>query len=226
MRIFARYLWDRGLPSGPDFAISTPGGPVTAHVLDGRGGRIAMDMGRLTFDSQAVPVAGVAREVIEERVVLADQELRITAVGIGNPHCVVFVDEAAPGPAGLDQLVALAHQVGPQLECLSLFPRHTNVQFAQAIDRHTLRIAIWERGAGYTLASGTSSCAASGASIRTGRCQSPVTVVMPGGSMLVEVAEDWSARLTGTVAPVCEGEISQEVMGPDVAASRARLAEG
>lgn len=212
LRIFARYLWDRGLPPGPDFEISTPGGPVTAHVLDGSGSRIAMDMGRLTFNSQAVPVAGVAREVIEERVSLPSQELRITAVGIGNPHCVVFLDQAAPIPAGFDHLVDLAHRLGPQLECLPLFPKHTNVQFVQAVDLHTLRIAIWERGAGYTLASGTSSCAAAGAAIRTGRCQSPVTVVMPGGSMLVEVAADWSVRLTGTVAPVCEGEISQEVL--------------
>ena len=79
------------------------------------------------------------------------------------------------------------------------------MQFAQVIDRHTLRIAIWERGAGYTLASGTSSCAAAGAAIRTGRCDSPVTVQMPGGEMLVEVAADGSVRLTGTVERCAAG---------------------
>jgi diaminopimelate epimerase len=94
------------------------------------------------------------------------------------------------------------------LEHLPLFPNRTNVQFARTLDRHTLRIEIWERGAGYTLASGTSSCAAAGAAIRTGRCESPVTVGMPGGEMLVEIADDWSVRLTGTVGLVCEGEVS------------------
>jgi diaminopimelate epimerase len=212
LRIFARYLWDLGLPPGPDFTISTPAGVVTAHVLDRQGGQIAMDMGALTFSSRSVPVAGETREVIEEPVRLRDRELRMTAVGIGNPHCVVFADQTSSGPAGLDHLVAMAQSLGQQLECLPLFPNRTNVQFAQALDAHTLRIAIWERGAGYTLASGTSSCAAAGAAIRTGRCQSPVTVVMPGGSMLVEVAPDWSVRLTGTVAPVCKGKISPEVV--------------
>ena len=102
--------------------------------------------------------------------------------------------------------------VGPKLEHLPLYPHRTNVQFAQAIDLHTLRIEIWERGAGYTLASGTSSCAAAGAAIRTGRCASPVTVQMPGGTMLVEVDADWAARLTGTVDFVCSGELGSSLL--------------
>ena len=144
-------------------------------------------------------MAGARREVVEEPLTLNGATYRFTAATIGNPHCVVFVDRPA---------AALAHELGPQLEHLSIFPHRTNVQFAQALDRHTLQIEIWERGAGYTLASGTSSCAAAAAAIRTGRCASPVTVVMPGGSMLVEIAEDWSVRLTGTVMPVCTGELT------------------
>ena len=107
-------------------------------------------------------------------------------------------------------LPELAHTLGPALEHLPLYPNRTNVQFARPLNRHTLEIAIWERGAGYTLASGSSSCAAAGAAIRTGRCASPVTVRMPGGEMLVEIAEDWSVRLTGTVAFVCRGELHVE----------------
>ena len=106
----------------------------------------------------------------------------------------------------------LAQSVGPKLEHLPLYPHRTNVQFAQAIDLHTLRIEIWERGAGYTLASGTSSCAAAGAAIRTGRCASPVTVQMPGGTMLVEVDADWAARLTGSVDFVCSGELGSSLL--------------
>ncbi len=210
LRIFARYLWDRRLPQGPEFTIRTPGGDVTAHLLDASGTRIAMDMGQLSFDSRRVPVSGAPRDVLDEEVSVGAETLRINAVTIGNPHCVVFLDGANAALArkfgGLSRELALT--IGPQLETLSLYPAKTNVQFAEVVDRHTLRMEIWERGAGYTLASGSSSCAAAGAAIRTGRCQSPVTVRMPGGEMLVEVGADWSAKLTGTVEPVCVGELT------------------
>ena len=122
---------------------------------------------------------------------------------------MVFLDAQTPEVrAELGGLTAaLAHRLGPDLEHLPLYLNRTNVQFAEAADLHTLRIEIWERGAEYTLASGTSSCAAAGAAIRTGRCASPVTVQMPGGEMRVEVAPDWSVRLTGTVEFVCYGEV-------------------
>ncbi len=218
LRIFARYLWDRRLPAGPDFALDTPGGPVLAHVLDAAGERIALEMGQITFASAEIPLTGPAREVIEEQVAVAGRSVRITAVGIGNPHCVVFVDaqtfEVAEDPStdSGQALEGLAQVLGPELERLPLFPNRTNVQFAQVIGPHDLRIAIWERGAGYTLASGTSSCAAAAAAIRTGHCASPVTVHMPGGALLVEISPDWAARLTGTVAPVCRGELSEDVL--------------
>jgi diaminopimelate epimerase len=209
LRIFARYLWDRGLPAGPEFDILTPGGAVTAHVLDAAGAHIAVDMGRLSFLSADIGVTGAARELVDEVVIVAGLPLRIVGATIGNPHCVIFLDAQAPEvQAELGGLTAaLAHRLGPDLEHLPLYPNRTNVQFAQAVDRHTLRIEIWERGAEYTLASGTSSCAAAGAAVRTGRCTSPVTVQMPGGEMRVEVAPDWSVRLTGTVAFVCCGEV-------------------
>ncbi len=214
LRIFARYLWDRGLPAGPDFTLDTPAGPVIAHILDTAGARIALEMGRISFASAEIPLAGPAREVIEERVEIAGRAVRITAVGIGNPHCVVFVDQPTFEVADtqtfevFEDLEGLAQTLGPHLERLPLYPNRTNVQFAQVIGPHDLRIAIWERGAGYTLASGTSSCAAAGAAIRTGRGVSPVTVHMPGGAMLVEIGADWTARLTGTVAPVCQGQVA------------------
>ena len=210
LRIFAHYLWDRRLPSGPDFAILTPGGLVTAHVLDAQGTHIAMDMGQLSFLSADLGMAGPAREVVDEEVTVAGLRLRIVAVTIGNPHCVVFTDAQAPeAQVEMGGLSAeLAHRLGPDLEHLTLYPNRTNVQFAQVVDPHTLRIEIWERGAAYTLASGTSSCAAAGAAIRTCRCVSPVTVQMPGGEMRVEVAPDWSVRLTGTVEFVCSGEVA------------------
>ena len=209
LRIFARYLWDRGLPTGPDFDILTPGGTVTAHVLDAQGTQIAMDMGRLSFLSTDIGIDRPAREVLGEEVTVAGFSMRIVGATIGNPHCVVFLDAQTPEvQAEFGGLTAtLAHRLGSSLEHLPLYPNRTNVQFAQVVDPHTLRIEIWERGAEYTLASGTSSSAAAGAAIRTGRCASPVTVQMPGGEMRVEVSPDWSARLTGTVEFVCSGEV-------------------
>ena len=214
LRIFARYLWDQRLPAGTDFDIDTPGGRVTAHVLDAAGSRIAMDMGRLSFDSREIGLAGSARTVIEEAVEVGGRQVRITAVTIGNPHCIVFADGQSADVAAdfADPSAELAQSVGPKLEYLPLYPQRTNVQFAQVIDLHTLRIEIWERGAGYTLASGTSSCAAAGAAIRTGRCASPVTVQMPGGTMLVEVDADSAARLTGTVDFVCSGKLGSSLL--------------
>ena len=205
LRIFARYLWDQGLPRGRNFEILTPAGPVTAHLLDDRGSKIAMDMGAATFEARAMGLVTEEDEIIERELMVAERAVKATAVSVGNPHCVVFeVDGEAPEDA--EALKELSQTLGPQLEYAPLYPKRTNVQFARVVDAHRLEIAIWERGAGYTLASGTSSCAAAAAAIRTGRCQSPVTVRMPGGEMLVEIDEDWHARLTGTVSRVCKGE--------------------
>lgn len=209
LRIFARYLWDRRLPSGPTFSISTPGGLVSARLLDDQASRIAMDLGQASFDSRKIPVSGAPREVLDEEVSVAGRTLRINAVTLGNPHCVVFLDGANTGLAsehgGLGRRLAVG--LGPELERLPLYPQRTNVQFVEVVDRHTLRMEIFERGAGYTLASGTSSCAAAAVAVRSGRCESPVTVKMPGGELLVEVATDFSVRLTGSVSPVWEGRL-------------------
>jgi diaminopimelate decarboxylase len=214
LRIFARYLWDRGQTSGAQFVLKTPAGPVTAHVLDAAGSMIGLEMGRISFDSVQIPVAGPRREVIREPLTLGDRQIRFTAVTIGNPHCVVFADDLIPEGMEVYEssstwLTRLAQELGPAIECLPLFPNRTNVQFVRVVDRHTLVLAIWERGAGYTLASGTSSCAAAAAAIRLGLCDSPVTVEMPGGSAVIEITADGLTRLTGPVAQVFTGELSQ-----------------
>jgi diaminopimelate decarboxylase len=213
LRIFARYLWDRGLASGAEFVLNTPVGPVTAHILDATGSMIGLEMGRISFDSQQIPVAGPRREVIREWITLGDRQIRVTAVTIGNPHCVVIADDLTPegtefGESSGTSLTRLAQELGPALECLPMFPNRTNVQFVRVVDRHTLVLAIWERGAGYTLASGTSSCAAAAAAIRLGLCDSPVTVEMPGGSAVIEITGDGLTRLTGPVDQVFTGELS------------------
>jgi diaminopimelate epimerase len=130
----------------------------------------------------------------------AGEIFRITAVSVGNPHCVLFDDN-------LDAI----HAIGPVLETAPAFPNRTNVQIVRVVDEHTIEIAIWERGAGYTLASGTSASAAAGAAVRTGRCQSPVAVRMAGGTATVAIAEDWQVVLTGTVTAVFQGSLAPEM---------------
>ena len=125
-----------------------------------------------------------------------------TAVSVGNPHCVVFVDH-------LD--TDACKRVGPLIERHPAFPQRTNVQFARVVSRETLEILIWERGAGYTLASGTSSCGAASAAVRNGLCaHGRVQVRMPGGELTIEVRPDWSLRLDGPVEEVYQGALSAE----------------
>jgi diaminopimelate epimerase len=206
LRIFARYLWDRRLVGCAPFRVTTPGGQVSCQVTDG-GRSVVVDMGRVRFGSADVPVAGPPRDVLSEPLVVQGVRLEYSAATIGNPHCVLLrqcVSEAE------------ARALGPLIETDARFPNRTNVQFVQILDRRNIRIEIWERGAGYTLASGSSSCAAAAVANRLGLCDSAVTVHMPGGSLAIEVGDDFLVRMTGPVAKVADCHLSDEVFLPEV----------
>jgi diaminopimelate epimerase len=206
LRIFAKYLWDHGHAHGrKTFTVDTRGGVVecTCHERDGRVNFVTVEMGRATFRALDIPMNGPDREVVSVPLQLADgRTLTATAVSVGNPHCVVFVDR-------LDE--ADVRALGPQLERHPAFPQRTNVQFARVAGRDAVDILIWERGAGYTLASGSSSCGAAAAAVRNGLCDhGRVTVRMPGGTLVIEVRADWSLRLEGPVEEVYTGRLSEE----------------
>jgi diaminopimelate epimerase len=201
LRIFARYLWDKGRVEGEPFTIMTPGGKVTAQVHGGAR-VVSVDMGQISFDSLKIPVEGPPREVLNEVLHVRDQAFRYCAATIGNPHCVILDRQVTPEEA---------QHWGPGIERDPRFPNRTNVQFMRVLDRSHIQIEIWERGAGYTLASGSSSCAAAAVAHRLDRCDAEITVKMPGGSMDVVINPDWSVRLTGAVTCVCEGLISEEL---------------
>jgi len=150
LRIFSRYLWDQGMVRDKPFTIGTLGGEVRAQVHKG-GKDVTLDMGTLSFDSTLIPVEGPPREVINETILVEGEELRFCAATVGNPHCVILRDELSAEET---------KKWGPLIEVDPRFPNRTNVQFAKILDRGNIQIEIWERGAGYTLASGTSSCAA------------------------------------------------------------------
>ncbi len=183
------------MPASP-FALHTPAGTVAVRVLAPDGSRVAVAMGAVRFDSAHIPMTGPPREVLREALTVDGETLTVSAANVGNPHCVVPVDDPTP---------ALARRLGPLIEHHASFPQRTNVQFLAAVERHRIRIEIWERGAGYTLASGTSSCAAAAVACRLGLCESPVTVEMPGGRLEITLDADFHAELEGPVRAVSRG---------------------
>ncbi|MSU70107.1 MAG: diaminopimelate epimerase [Opitutaceae bacterium] len=200
-RIFARFLWDQEFAQRPSLTIETPGGTVQAHTKDA-GRLITMDMGQVSFSSDRIPVTGSVREVINEKVKVLDREFTYCAATIGNPHCVITLPEIS---------AALAVKYGPALETHAFFPNRTNVQFLQVLDRRNIRIEIWERGAGHTLASGTSSSASAAVAHKLGLIDRQVTVHMPGGTIGIEIGNGFSIIMTGTVNKVAEGTMHPEL---------------
>ncbi|PYI85073.1 MAG: diaminopimelate epimerase [Verrucomicrobia bacterium] len=201
LRIFSRYLWDQKAVGTGEFSVETLGGPVKATVLD-RGKTVRVEMGRVSFWSDAIPVIGNRREVINEKIQAADKTFTFCAATIGNPHCVVPSPEVTP---------ELARRYGPLLETHPSFPKRTNVQFMKVLDRANIQIEIWERGAGYTLASGSSSSAAAAVARKLGVCDSAITVHMPGGELSIQIGDDYSISMTGPVTKVADGIMAEEL---------------
>lgn len=203
LRIFVRYAFEAGYVVDQPFAISTRGGIVTARALDADAAMIEVDMGAPSFHSRDIPMSGPEREVVDEPLTVGGEELRVTCVSMGNPHCVVF---------GAEVSAETAQRLGPLLERADCFPNRTNAQFARPLSRDTLEIQIWERGAGYTLASGSSSCAAASAARRLGLVGDQVEVRMPGGSLRVAFLPDGRALLTGPVAGIAHGYFHRDLL--------------
>jgi diaminopimelate epimerase len=201
LRIFSRYLWDLKVVGPDEFAIQTDGGLVRSTVFDG-GRMVRVEMGKVSFDSDKIPVTGAKREVINEQVTAGGRQFTFCAATIGNPHCVLPLPEIS---------AKLAHEFGPLLETHSYFPRKTNVQFLKVLDRANIQIEIWERGAGYTLASGSSSSAAAAVAHKLGLVDRSLSVHCPGGVIKIEIRDGFDILMTGSVTKVSEGVISPEI---------------
>lgn len=201
VRIFAKYLRDAGYIQKKNCVIETMGGDVEVHFLNEEGSMLRVSMGKTTFDSDKIPMAGAIREVVNEPMRFAGKQWNITCVSIGNPHCII------PVPRVSRELVEV---LGPIVESAASFPNRVNVQIMEVVDRNRIRIEIYERGAGYTLASGTSSCAAAVAAYRLGLTDRRMVVEMPGGELEIEIAPDGMVFMTGSVASVGEFVFSEE----------------
>lgn len=206
LRIFAKYLFDHGYTENTAFTIETPGEVVMAEIVEQQNGKahmVKVDMGKAIFESAKIPVLCKEEECIGETLHLFDQVYEINCVSVGNPHCVILKDE-------LDESEIRAY--GPQIETHPMFPNRINVQFAKVISRNEVEIMIWERGAGWTLASGSSSCAVAAVVIRRGLTERQLTVKMRGGSLKIEIGEDWEIRMTGEVREIGSGILSNELL--------------
>jgi diaminopimelate epimerase len=200
LRIFSRYLFDTGLVGTEPFTILTLGGTVRSQVYPDTK-MVRVQMGQVTFDAAKIPVAGDPREVIGEHIRIGGREFTFSAASIGNPHCVVVLDEISE---------VLARTYGPLIETDPRFPNRTNVQFLKVIDQRNIQIEIWERGAGYTLASGSSSSAAAAVAHKLGLCGREITVHMPGGTLEIAIGDGFAIDMIGPVTAVYAGNILEE----------------
>jgi diaminopimelate epimerase len=203
LRIFCCYLAERGYVGGGEFSVGTKGGMVRAQVLSLEPPSVKVAMGEPSFSAGAARLATDLPEFIQRELDLGGEKVAATFVSMGNPHCVILTDNPTP---------EMAKSLGPLVERHALFPERTNVQFAKVMDRHHLRIEIWERGAGYTLASGSSSCAAASVARRLGLVEGPVEVIMPGGTLSLDLTEP-CVLMTGPVRGIYEGRFHEALIG-------------
>jgi diaminopimelate epimerase len=202
LRIFCRYLFDRGLVKHEPFRVYTKGGVVEATVHD-RGASVTVEMGNVTFDSARIPVTGAPREVIGESLAVPGETLTINCASIGNPHCTIVYPNATE---------ADTRRLGPLVETNAMFPERINMQLLRIIDRNNIAIQIWERGAGYTLASGSSSSASAAVAHRLGLVDRNVSVHMPGGVISINIGENYAITMTGAVTRIASGTIFPEML--------------
>ena len=201
LRIFARYLLDAGHAQGAKCRIQTPSGASEVRYLAPDGSLVEVDMGEPSFRAGDIPFTGMAPylEVLETPLLLPEVSVTITALNVGNPHCVLFPEHVTPDEA---------RRLGSQIECHPDFPNRVNVQLVEVINRKRIRIEIWERGAGYTLASGSSSCAAAAACRRLGFVDDRVRVLMPGGALDLVFTGQGRILMSGPVQAVFQGHLN------------------
>lgn len=205
IRCFAKFLFDRNLTHGQsEIAVETGAGLLHLKVTPGAGGKAAtvrVDMGEPVLTPSLIPTVLTETDtpIVSVPLELADRTLRLTAVSMGNPHAVVFVDDAPSYPV---------ETIGPQVEHHPAFPRRTNTEFIQVVSNREIIFRVWERGAGATLACGTGACAAVVACVLNGKTGRQVLVHLPGGDLdIVWSDADNHVYMTGPAAEVFTGEI-------------------
>lgn len=202
LRAFAKYVFECGYVRDEEFDVETMAGTMRPRVLVERGrvGRVRVDMGSPRFERGSIPMTGEpSGTCIDELIRLGGADVRATCVSMGNPHCVIFVEDVSRAPVTT---------LGAAIERDRTFPRRTNVSFVAVKNRRELAMRVWERGSGETLACGTGACASAVAAALTSRADREVAVHLPGGTLVIE----WSDRvfMTGPAVEVFRGELDWE----------------
>lgn len=190
VRIFAKYLLDEGYIRKKKFTLNMLAGQVEVEFLEKKGATMRVNMGKPAYAAPQMPLNGLEGEVVNAHLRFWDNDYNTTCLSVGNPNCVIMMEEVTPQKA---------KELGPYVERSPYFPNRMNMQLCKVQDRSHIAIEIYERGAGYTLASGTGACAAAAAARRMGLVDEKVTVQMPGGSLLVEMDKDNTIYMTGSV---------------------------
>lgn len=201
VRIFAKYLKDAGYVQKKNYELMTDGGIVEITYLNEEGSRLRISMGKLSFVSEEIPVIGERREVINEDMVFGNNLYPATCVSVGNPHCVIPMQEISK---------ELVCKIGVHSESARYFPERVNTEIMKVTDRNNIAIETYERGAGYTMANGTGACAAAAVAYKLGLTENKMLVHMPGGDLQVEIADDWNVYITGDVFYIAEIKLSTE----------------
>lgn len=212
IRCFAKYIWDRGLSAKDSLDVETLAGIIRPEKS---GAMVRVDMGAPVFEPEKIPIkitkamgdgqgANGSRftthdsRILDLPLKILDREFKITCVSMGNPHAVIVVENVDDFVVG---------RYGPLIENHALFPKRTNVEFIQVIDRGRIRMRVWERGSGETMACGTGASAAAVAANMKGLTDRRVTVVLTGGELVIEWKDDDRVYMTGPAAEVFEGRI-------------------
>ncbi|SHJ96204.1 diaminopimelate epimerase [Desulforamulus aeronauticus] len=199
IRCVAQYLYEHNIVRKEQIKVETLAGIIVPQVIlkNGMVEAIKVDMGEPRLQRAEIPMVGEAGQVVNDTLEVDGQKFYITAVSMGNPHCVIFVEDIASIPL---------HMIGPRIEYHPAFPKKTNVEFVQVLNPQEVRMVVWERGAGPTLACGTGACAVAVAGVLNGLTEKKVTVHLPGGPLQIEWADNGKVYMTGPAREVFHGE--------------------
>ena len=204
IRCVGKYLSDESIVSGDEITVETLSGNKILKLEksgDGKVLSVTVNMGKAEFEAEKIPVTFDEKEVIGKKVTINEKEEKITCVSMGNPHCVIFTNDTD----SLD-----LEKIGPKYENFKLFPDRINTEFVEIIDDKTLKMRVWERGSGETLACGTGACAVVSAAVANGICKkdTDVTVKLLGGDLKIKYTDD-AVFMTGSATRVFDGEVDE-----------------
>lgn len=202
-RCIGKYVYDKGLTDKTEITLETLSGikHLKLTVTDGKVSLVSVNMGNPILTPAEIPVKMDGENVIDRRVMVEGKEYGITCVSMGNPHCVIFSDT---DPADID-----LPKIGPVFENLPIFPDRINTEFVKVLSENTLKMRVWERGSGETLACGTGACAVGVSAVLRGFAKrgEDITVKLIGGDLIINYAEDGTVWMTGPAEFVFEGTI-------------------